>query len=293
MHGARRAASEWRPLIDAEYGLNFDGGGGSVYKDGRAEGFYLQIAEKTYADYKLVATNRGGHSSAPRPDNAIYALADALKAIATYRFEPMINDATRGSFAQAAANDSGQYGELVKQFLADPKDRETADLLEATALGQTRTRCVATMLSGGHAPNALPQRAEANVNCRIFPGVKIEAVRQQLQALAGPDVTVATIKESTTPETAPSPLRADVTEALRAAVATRFPKAPIIHYQSGGATDGSYLRAAGIPVYGVSGTWSIIGEKTSAPGLDEKAFVEGFHGQVPITVELLRRLAGN
>ncbi len=292
MHGARRAASEWRPLIDAEYGLNFDGGGGSVYKDGRAEGFYLQIAEKTYADYKLVATNRGGHSSAPRPDNAIYALADALKAIATYRFEPMINDATRGSFAQTAANDSGQYGELVRQFLADPKDRETADLLEATALGQTRTRCVATMLSGGHAPNALPQRAEANVNCRIFPGVKIEAVRQQLQTLAGPDVTVATIKESTTPETAPSPLRADVTEALRAAVATRFPKAPIIHYQSGGATDGSYLRAAGIPVYGVSGTWSIIGEKTSAHGLDEKAFIEGFHGQVPITVELLRRLAG-
>ena len=291
MGGARRAASEWKPLIAAEYGLNFDGGGGSVFKDGRAEGFYMQIAEKTYADYKLVATNRGGHSSAPRPDNAIYALADALKAIAAHRFEPMINDATRGSFAQAAANDRGQYGELVKLFLADPKDRETADLLEAIDVGQTRTRCVATMLSGGHAPNALPQRAEANVNCRIFPGVKIETVRKQLQALAGPDVTVTTLEEMSTPETAPSPLRADVTEAFRAAVWTRFPKAPIIPYQSGGATDGSYMRAAGIPVYGMSGYWGLVGEKTGVHGLDEKALIEGFHGQVPITVELLRRLA--
>ncbi|WP_310467028.1 M20/M25/M40 family metallo-hydrolase [Sphingomonas sp.] len=293
MHGARRAASEWKPLIDAEYGLNFDGGGGSVFKDGRAEGFYLQVAEKTYADYKLVATNRGGHSSAPRPDNAIYALAGALKAIEAYRFEPMINDATRGSFTQAAANDPGQYGELVKLFLANPKDRESADLLEAIDIGQTRTRCVATMLSGGHAPNALPQRAEANVNCRIFPGVKIEVVRQQLQALAGPDVAVTTIQESTTPETAPSPLREDVTEAFRAAVHTRFPKAPIIPYQSAGATDGSYLRAAGIPVYGVSGTWGLVGEKSGSHGLDEKLLIEGFHGQVPITVDLLRRLAGN
>ena len=292
MHGARRAAGEWKPLIDAEYGLNFDGGGGSVYKDGRAEGFYLQVAEKTYADYKLVATNRGGHSSAPRPDNAIYALADALKAIAAHRFEPMINEATRGSFEKAAANDPGQYGELVKRFLADPKDRETADLLETLDIGQTRTRCVATMLSGGHAPNALPQRAEANVNCRIFPGVKIETVRQQLQALSGPDVTVTTIQESTTPETAPSPLRADVTDAFRAAIETRFPKAPIIPYQSSGATDGSYLRAAGIPVYGVSGSWGIIGEKSGSHGLDEKISIDGFHGQVPITVELLRRLAG-
>jgi len=293
MHGARRAASEWRSAIDAEYGLNFDGGGGAVYKDGRAEGFYMQIAEKTYADYKLVATNRGGHSSAPRPDNAIYALVDALKAIAAHRFEPMINDATRGSFAQAAANDRGQYGELVKLFLADPKDRENADLLEAIDIGQTRTRCVATMLSGGHAPNALPQRAEANVNCRIFPGVKIETVRQQLQALAGTDVTVTTIQESTTPETAPSPLRADITEAFRAAVATRFPQAPIIQYQSAGATDGSYLRAAGMPVYGVGGYWGIVGGKSGAHGLDEKVWIEGFHGQVPITVDLLRRLAGN
>ena len=291
-NGARRASTDWRKLIDAEYALNFDGGGGSVFPDGRVEMFGIQIAEKTYADYKLVATNRGGHSSAPRPDNAIYALAGALKSLEDYRFEPMINDATRGYYTQVAANDPGQYGELVRQYLADPKDREAADLLEANDPGSTRTRCVATMLSGGHAPNALPQRAEANVNCRIFPGTSKAAVRDQLQAIAGRDVTVALDETSSSDETAPSPLRADVTEAFRAAVATRFPKAPIVPFQSNGATDGSYLRAAGIPVYGVSGLWGIVGQKTGSHGLDERVNVEAFHGQVPITVELLRRLAG-
>ena len=292
MNSIRRASTEWRNLIDSDYVLNFDGGGGAVYKDGRVDGFYMQIAEKTYADYKLVATNRGGHSSAPRPDNAIYALTDALKAIERHRFEPMINDATRGYFEQIAVNDKGMFGEVIKQFLADPKDREVADLLENFETGQTRTRCVATMLSGGHAPNALPQRAEANVNCRIFPGVRIETVRQQLQALAGPDVTVATVEESTTPETAPSPLREEITEAYRAAVATRFPNAPIVPYMSSGATDGAYLRSVGIPVYGVGGSWGILGDKVGAHGLDEKVWIEGFHGQVPITAELIRRLAG-
>ena len=293
MNSVRRASTEWRDLIDSEYVLNFDGGGGAVYKDGRVEGWYMQIAEKTYADYKLVATNRGGHSSAPRPDNAIYALVNALDAIQDHRFEPMVNDATRAQFELMAANDKGMYGELVKQFLADPKDREVADLLEANDPGSTRTRCVATMLSGGHAPNALPQRAEANVNCRIFPGVKIDAVRQQLQALAGPDVTVAVDEPSTTPETDPSPLREDITEAYRAAVATRFPNATVIPFQSAGATDGAYLRSVGIPVYGVGGSWGIIGEKSGVHGLDEKVWIEGFHGQVPITVELIRRLAGS
>jgi acetylornithine deacetylase/succinyl-diaminopimelate desuccinylase-like protein len=138
----------------------------------------------------------------------------------------------------------------------------------------------------------LPQRAEANVNCRIFPGVKIETVRQQLQALSGPDVVVTTIQESTTPETAASPLRADITEAYRAAIHTRFPGAPLVPQMSGGATDGAYLRSVGIPVYGVGGTWGVYGEKGGAHGLDEKVWIDGFHGQVPITVEMLRRLAG-
>ena len=291
-NGARRAASEWRALIDAEYALNGDAGGGTVFPDGRVEGFGIQIAEKTYADFRLTAVNRGGHSSAPRPDNAIYALAYALTAVERHRFPAMINDATRASYEMLAMGDSGQYGELVRRFLVDPQDPETADLLETMDPGSTRTRCVATMLSGGHAPNALPQKAEANVNCRIFPSVKIEEVRQQLQALSGPDVTVSAVEGSQTPETAPSPMRDDILQAYRAAVATRFPNAPVLPFQSAGATDGAFLRAAGIPVYGFGGLWGIVGQREGAHGLDERVWAEGFHGQVPIWIEMLRRVAG-
>ncbi len=290
-NGARRAANEWRELTDAEYALNFDSGGGTVYSDGRVEGFNLQVAEKTYADYRLVAVNRGGHSSAPRPDNAIYALAGALKAIEAHRFQPMLNDATRGYYRYVADHDGGRYGELVKRFLADPNDSESADTLEANDPGNTRTRCVATMLAGGHAPNALPQRAEATVNCRIFPGVAVETVRQDLQALSGEDVAVTAIEESRTPETGASPLREDVVEAFRGAVATRFRGADIIPRQSAGATDGAFLRAAGIPVYGLEAGWSIVGQPTGAHGLDERILIESFHGQIPIIEEMLRRLA--
>lgn len=291
-NGARRAVGEWRSLTEAEFALNFDAGDGKVFPDGRAEGFLLQVAEKTYADYRLLATNRGGHSSAPRPDNAIYALGRAIKALEDHRFQPMINDATRGYFQHLAANDGGRFGELVKRFLANPADREAADQLELNDPGVTRTRCVPTMLSGGHAPNALPQRAEATVNCRIFPGVSIEAVRQELQTLSGPDVAVTVVSESTTPEAAASPLRQDVVDAYQAAVRTRFPDAPIIPEMSPGASDGAFLRAAGIPVYGVGGTWTLVGASSGAHGLDERVLVDAFHGQIPITEEIIRRLAG-
>lgn len=292
MNSVRRASTEWRDLIDAEYALNGDGGGGAIYKDGRVDAFYMQIAEKTYADYKLVATNRGGHSSSPRPDNAIYALANALTAIERHRFPPMINDATRAGFKLQAERDSGMFGALLNKFLEDPTDRETSDLLESFDAGSTRTRCVATMLSGGHAPNALPQKAEANVNCRIFPGVKIEQVRADLQNLAGPDVTVSIDESSTTPETSPTPIRADVLDAYKAAVGTLFKNAPVVPFQSAGATDGAYLRAVGIPVYGFGGLWGVIGEKEGVHGLDERVLIDGFHGQIPIWEDMLRRVAG-
>lgn len=291
-NGARRAATEWRQLIDAEYALNGDAGGGAVYPDGRVDMFAMQIAEKTYADYKLTATNRGGHSSRPRPDNAIYVLAHALAELERYRFAPMLNEATRASYAVQAKRDAGQLGELITRYLADPTDRETADLLEGFDPGYTRTRCVATMLSGGHAANALPQKAEATVNCRIFPGVTVEAVRQQLQSLSGHDVAVTLVPGSPTPETSPTPIRQDVVDAYRAAVATRFKDAPIVPFQSAGATDGAFLRANGIPVYGFGGLWSIVGEKEGVHGLDERVLADGFHGQISIWMEMLRRLAG-
>ena len=204
----------------------------------------------------------------------------------------MINDATRAGYEQIAKRDGGQFGELVKRFLADPNDRESADLLEQFDPGYTRTRCVATMLSGGHAPNALPQKAEANVNCRIFPGVSIESVRQQLQDLSGPDVSVTVVPGSPTPETSPSPMREDILEAYKAAVATRFKDTPVIPFQSAGATDGAFLRANGIPVYGFGGLWGIVGEPEGAHGLNERVYADGFHGQIPIWMDMLKRLAG-
>jgi acetylornithine deacetylase/succinyl-diaminopimelate desuccinylase-like protein len=292
-NGARRAATEWRPLIDAEYALNGDAGGGAVYADGRVEAFGMQIAEKTYADYKLTAVNRGGHSSRPRPDNAIYELAHALAELERHRFQPMLNEATRASFVAQAAKDGGQLGELIKRFLADPTDRESADLLESFDPGYTRTRCVATMLAGGHAPNALPQKAEATVNCRIFPGVSVAAVRQELQSIAGPHVTVTVVPGTETPETSPTPIRQDVVDAYKAAVAVRFKDAPILPFQSAGATDGAFLRAHGIPVYGFGGLWSIVGEREGVHGLDERVLADGFHGQVDIWMEMIRRVAGD
>jgi acetylornithine deacetylase/succinyl-diaminopimelate desuccinylase-like protein len=289
-NGARRAGTEWRSLIDAEYALNSDAGGGSLYKDGRVESFVLQLAEKGYADYRFAAVNRGGHSSAPRPDNAIYALAGALQKLEHYRFTPMINDASRAFYTQIGQQDKGAYGELVRAWLADPQDREKADQLETMDPGYTRTRCVPTMLSGGHAPNALPQKAEANVNCRIFPGVTGEQIRSELQAVAGKDVTVEMVDPPVV--SAASPMRQDLLEAYREALAPKFPNAPILPWMSAGASDGAYLRAAGIPTYGVGGFWTYVGETYGAHGLNERVLIEGFHDQIPFWEKLLKNLAG-
>jgi acetylornithine deacetylase/succinyl-diaminopimelate desuccinylase-like protein len=287
--GSRLAASQWRSLIDAEYALNSDAGGGGVYKDGRVEGFYIQVAEKTYADFRFAAVNRGGHSSAPRADNAIYQLAGALKALEEYRFTPMLNDATRAYFESVVVQDKGNYGEIVKAWLDDPTNLEKADRVEMNEPGYTRTRCVATELSGGHAPNALPQRAEANVNCRIFPGVKTADVLKELQAIAGKEVKVELASGGDWSD--PSPLRDDVMTAFRNAVTKRFPGAPIVPSMSAGATDAVYVRAAGIPTYGVSGLWSYVGETSGAHGLNERVAVKGFHDQVDIWEDMLRELA--
>jgi acetylornithine deacetylase/succinyl-diaminopimelate desuccinylase-like protein len=287
--GARLAASEWRSLIDAEYALNSDTGGGEVYKDGRVDAFYIQVAEKTYADFRLVAVNRGGHSSAPRSDNAIYQLAGAIKALEEYRFTPMLNDATRAYFESVVARDRGYYGEIVKAWLDDPTNVEKADRVELNEPGYTRTRCVATELSGGHAPNALPQRAEANVNCRIFPGVNTADAMKELQTIAGKEVTVELAAGGDWSEA--SPIRDDVLTAYRNAVTRRFPGAPIIPSMSAGASDAVYVRAAGIPTYGVSGLWSYVGEISGAHGSNERVAVKSFHDQIDIWEDMLRELA--
>lgn len=291
--GAAKMAAEWRSLHDAEFALNADGGGGAFLADGTALGFAIQTAEKTYASFNLIARNPGGHSSVPRPDNAIYALAAALGRLQAYQFPPMINDTTKATFISLVPQYPGEVGEAIRAFISDPSNTAAADRIEAeeTLIGKTRTTCVATMLSGGHAENALPQTATATVNCRIFPGVTKDAVRMKLAELAGQDIQVEPLPVGA-PETDASPLRQDVMAAFSAGVHAQFPDAKIVPYMSSGATDGAYLRAAGIPTYGVDGLWGITPDDERAHGRDERVPVKAFYGNLVHWYIMLTRLAG-
>jgi acetylornithine deacetylase/succinyl-diaminopimelate desuccinylase-like protein len=294
--GAELAAREWKQLTDAEYALNSDAGGGAFTKDGRPLGFGLQTAEKTYQSFNLTVRNKGGHSSRPRPDNAIYELATALKKLESHRFTPMLNETTRAYFTERAKQEGDNaLRKAMRAWLANPEDGAAADAIEASELevGLTRTRCVATMLEGGHADNALPQMAQAGVNCRIMPGVLPAAIKAELQATVGPKVEISEkgVRAAASPPA--SPLRADVTGAYREAVQALYGKdQQIIAQMSTGATDGLWFRAAGIPVYGMDGSWIISPEDERAHGLDERIPVRAAYDNVLHWEALVRALAG-
>ncbi|WP_217352882.1 M20/M25/M40 family metallo-hydrolase [Sphingomonas sp. ID1715] len=295
MNGARLGATDWRKQgwTDAEFGLNSDGGGGAFTKEGRALGFGLQTAEKTYQSYDLTVRNRGGHSSRPRPDNAIYELATALKKLEAYRFTPALNETTRAYFVERAKQESGPLGDAMRRWIANPNDGAAADTIEANELevGTTRTRCVATMLSGGHADNALPQLAQARVNCRILPGVEPKAIEAELKQVVGPDVEVTAFGTPNVP-TPVSPLRPDVVGAYTRSVRAMFPNAQVIPQMSTGATDGKEFRAVGIPVYGVDGSWIVSPDDERAHGRDERLPVKALDDDVDHWVRMIRSLAG-
>jgi acetylornithine deacetylase/succinyl-diaminopimelate desuccinylase-like protein len=291
--GALLGATKWRDSLDVEFGLNSDAGGGARAPDGHFIAFTLQTAEKTYASYTFTARNRGGHSSEPRPDNAIYELADALHRLAAYRFEPALNETTRAYFTERQKTETGPLGDAMRAWLANPSDGKAADFIEAsdTEIGYTRTRCVATRLQGGHADNALPQMAQATVNCRIMPGVSPDAIRKELQqVVADPSIEVRRIDElASTPE---SPLREDVVHAYTTAVQTLHPDAPVMPEMSPGASDGRFFREAGVPVYGVDGSWVVAPVDYRAHGQDERLPVKALGDDVDHWVLMLRELAG-
>lgn len=290
--GATKGASEWREWTDAEFALNSDGGGGGFTRDGRALGFGIDTAEKTYQDFTFTVRNAGGHSSKPRPDNAIYELSAALTRLANHRFTPALNETTKAYFTERAKMETGPLGDAMRRWVANPDDGKAADEIEANELevGKTRTRCVATRLEGGHANNALPQLARATVNCRILPGVEPKLIEDELKQVAGPGVEVAVLQAGM--PTPVSPLRKDVLDAYTAAVRKRYPNAPVIPNMLTGATDGSYFRAAGIPVYGVDGSWGISPDDERAHGRDERLPVKALSDDVGHWVDMITALAG-
>ncbi|MFZ9311314.1 MAG: M20/M25/M40 family metallo-hydrolase [Arenimonas sp.] len=255
---------------DAEFLLNGDGGGGTLSTDSKAVVYGLQTAEKTFATFAISVSNPGGHSSRPRKDNAIYQLAAALQKLAAYEFPAQSTEQTRASFRFTGRQIGGELGNAMLRFADNPQDADAIARIAADPeyVGTLRTTCVATMLSGGHAENALPQLATATVNCRIFPGVAVESVRARIaEVIADPNAKVTEVGEAFASD--PSPLRDDVFQAVRKAVDANFKGLPIVPAMSSGATDSLYFRAAGIPSYGVSGAY-VRPEDDYSHGLNER-----------------------
>ena len=290
---AEDIAAHHAELVDAEFALNGDGGGGVLNEQtGKPQQFYVQGAEKSSATFSLTARNPGGHSSMPRADNAIYDLAAALTAVQHYQFPVMTNDWTLGDFRAAGALTPGPLGAAMLRFVADPKDVAAAAEISRNPsyVGKLRTTCVATMLTGGHAENALPQSAVGTVNCRIFPGVSPATVQQTLQSLAGASVEVTSNYEPLVSDA--SPLRKDVIAAVEKAVSAANPGAMIVPTMAAYATDGAVFRKHGIPTYGVGSTFAKNSDEF-AHGLDERIPVASFYSGLVHWDVLIKTLAGH
>lgn len=289
----RMLAYDSPELADAEFALNSDAGGGDMDKHGQAVTYAIQVAEKTYATWGMTTRNPGGHSSRPRPDNAIYDLADAIKNIQAHRFPVRWSPMTLDYFRVTGKNMGGELGGAMQRFADNPQDESAADRLasESSYVGTTRTTCVVTMLSAGHAENALPQSATATVNCRIFPGVRVEDIEQTLKEVVGNDAVEFVLLDEAT-ESPISELREDVVAAVTAAVHSRYPDVPIIPYMASGGTDGMHFRSAGIPTWGVSGLF-MNPDEMFAHGLNERVPIDGFYGALDHWTIILRELAGD
>ncbi len=279
-----------RELINADFALN-EGGRGEMV-NGKRVANDIGLAEKTYADFRFEVRNKGGHSSRPVPDNAIYHLAFALEKLSAYSFPLEVNEVTKAYFGQMSKIESGETAEEMKQVSEGSLDAMTK--LAAASPGYNsmlRTTCVATQLEGGHAPNALPQLAAANVNCRILPQDKPEDVFATLSELVeGDQVKVSiTVNEGSAP---PSPLRPDIMHAFSQITDTMWPGVITLPSMSTGASDGRYLRSAGIPTYGIQGFFD---ERDGgrAHGRDERIPVQSFYEGQTFLYDLVRKLSSN
>ena len=280
-----------RDLIEAEFAIN-EGGGGNMRK-GKYLTNEVQASEKVFQDFRLDVTNPGGHSSLPVKDNAIYHLAAGLSRLAAFEFPVQLNEVTRAYFERSASVESDPKVAADMRAVAKPAPDPAAAARLSAMLpyynAQMRTTCVATRLAGGHANNALPQLASANVNCRILPGVSPASVKDTLvQVLADPQINVSFVNEATPSK--PSPLRPDVMNAVESLTKEMFPGVIVVPVMSTGATDGLYLRNGEVPTYGVDGTFGDM-EDVRAHGRDERVGVKQFFEGVEFQYRLIKALA--
>ena len=293
-NGAQWLTQTHKPLIDAAYALNE--GGGGVLDGNRPVLQTIQAAEKVSVHFTLTTTNRGGHSSVPRADNAIYELASALLRVAAYHFPVALNDVTRSYFERTAAVSAPEMASAMRAIVANPADTVAAATLSRNPAyaSMLRTTCVATRLSGGHAYNALPQTATANVNCRIVPTSTDTAVMTTLaRVIADTGVKITyTLMPDAKFGVVPTPVAPELLAATTALTKQMWGDIPVIPTMSTGATDGRFLRSVGIPTYGVSGLFSAPGE-TNAHGRDEKLRVKSFYDGLAFLDQLVRRLASS
>lgn len=280
-----------KDLIEAEYCINPDSGGGEI-KNGKPSVMEIQTCEKIYIDFNLEVKNKGGHSSRPVKENAIYRLAAALTRLSAFDFPIQLNETTRMFFERSSLKESGQTKSDMLAVSKVPTDMEAAKRLAASSSyynSMLRTTCVATMLSGGHAENALPQIARANINCRMHPDDKPENVIATLKSVVGD--TLVNITSTYTSVISPrSPLRKEVMEELESLTASMWPGVIVTPVMSTGASDSKFIRAAGIPVYGISGMFTDI-DDDRAHGKDERIGVKEFYDGIDFTYKLMKKLA--
>jgi acetylornithine deacetylase/succinyl-diaminopimelate desuccinylase-like protein len=284
-----------RELIDAEFVLNHDGGG-ILMNHGKPLMMVVDATEKLYADYELKVTNPGGHSSLPVPDNAIYHLADGLGRLERYQFPLELNHVTRSYYERMSKVESGERARDMKAILTTPPDMEAVSRLSKDPIDNStlHTTCVATRLNAGHANNALPQMAEANVNCRIEPGHTPEEIRQELEkVVADPRISISYAGAigggANRKAYPPPPLRPDVFGPLEKVVRGMWPGIPVIPDMATGASDAIYTNAAGMPTYGISGE-AIDRDDIRAHGKDERILESSFYRAVEFYYGYLKAL---
>ena len=291
-NGARWLAQNRPDLIAAEFALN-EGGGGRSDGKGNLVIANIHVGEKAAVNYRIEATNPGGHSSAPVRDNAIYALADAIGRVRDYDFPVQMTDTTRAYFRIAGKARGDAMGAAMMRLSADPADTAALAMVDTDKSyhSMLRTTCVATLVDGGHANNALPQRAGVNINCRIFPGVSADAVRATLETVvADPKMTVKQIDDRG-PAAVPPPLDAKIVAPAEKLLARYYPGVPLTPMMSTGATDGIYLEAIGIPSYGPPGLYGDP-DGNGAHGLNERAIVKAVYTGRDYLYDLVKAYAG-